>query len=341
MNSDLINFNSLYDSMQKCKKGVLWKDSTAAFWLNGLENIIKLNDEIKSGTYKPRRVHKFRITSPKPRDIISIGFRDRVYQRALNDLTVYPSASKSFIYDNMACQKHKGTDLARERLKYFLRKAYRKYGNDFYVLQCDIKGYYPNMRHDVVAKKFRKFLDELSFQRCMNVLNSQYESDVGFNPGSQMVQIAGISVLDDLDHHIKERIRIKPYERYMDDSIFLGKDIEKLRSCQKEIESELSKIGFATNPKKTKIYHISKGILFLGFIFRLTATGKIIMTVESKNVKQERKKLYRLVTLAKSGKTSKAKVYECFKCWKDHASKGNSFKLIQRMNKYFKSLWEV
>lgn len=339
MDSDLINFNSLYESMEKCKKGVLWKDSAAAFWLNGLENIIKLNDEIQNGTYRPRRVHKFRITSPKPRDIISIGFRDRVYQRALNDLAVYPSASKSFIYDNMACQKRKGTDLARERLKYFLHKMYRKYGNDFYVLQCDIKGYYPNMRHDVVAAKFRRFLDDSTHERCMAVLNSQYESDVGFNPGSQMVQIAGISVLDDLDHCIKEKLRIKYYLRYMDDFILLSGDKEWLESCKYTIEAELSKIGFELNEKKTKIYPISKGILFLGFTFRLTKTGKVLMAVGSKNVKRERKKLYRLVASAKLGKISKAKVYNCYNCWKNHASKGNSFELIQRMDKYFKSLW--
>lgn len=341
MDTDPICFNSLYDSMEKCKKGVLWKDSTAAFCLNGVENIIKLNDQIKSEKYKPRQVHKFRITSPKPREIISVGFRDRVFQRTLNDLIVYPRASKSFIYDNMACQKHKGTDLARDRLKEFLHKMYRKYGLDFYVLQCDIKGYYPNMRHDVVAAKFKKFLDDLTYERCMTVLNHQYESDVGFNPGSQMVQIAGISVLDNLDHHIKERLRIKPYVRYMDDSILLSNDVERLKSCKDNISYELSKLGFNLNEKKTKIYPISKGISFLGFTFRLTRTGKVIMSVDSRNVKQEKKKLYRLVKLAKQGKKSKAKVYECYKCWKAHASKGNSFKLIQRMDKYFKKLWEA
>ena len=31
--------------------------------------------------------------------------------------------------------------------------------------------------------------------------------------------------------------------------------------------------------------------------------------------------------------------YECFTSWKAHTSKGNSFKLINRMNAYLKSLW--
>lgn len=53
-------------------------------------------DELQSGTYKARKPVRFTITSPKPRDIASITFRDRVYQRSLNDNAVYPTMSKSF-----------------------------------------------------------------------------------------------------------------------------------------------------------------------------------------------------------------------------------------------------
>jgi hypothetical protein len=108
LEENIINFESLYGSMQKCKKGVIWKDSTASFCLNGIENIMKLHTQLRNGEYKPRKPYTFKITSPKPRDIISVGFRDRVYQRTLNDLIVYPNAVRSFIFDNMACQKGKG-----------------------------------------------------------------------------------------------------------------------------------------------------------------------------------------------------------------------------------------
>lgn len=30
--SKVINFKSLYEAMTKCRKGVLWKDSTASFF---------------------------------------------------------------------------------------------------------------------------------------------------------------------------------------------------------------------------------------------------------------------------------------------------------------------
>ena len=75
--------------------------------MNGIERTMKLSDELHSGTYKARKPVRFTITSPKPRDIASITFRDRVYQRSLNDNAVYLTMSKSFIYDNFACQKGK------------------------------------------------------------------------------------------------------------------------------------------------------------------------------------------------------------------------------------------
>lgn len=340
MEENIINFESLYGSMQKCKKGVIWKDSTASFYLNGIENIIKLQQQLQDGKYKPRQPYKFRITSPKPRDIISVGFRDRIYQRTLNDLIVYPNAVRSFIFDNMACQKGKGADCARNRLKEFLHKMYRKHGNDFYVLQCDIRGYYPNMRHEVVKEKFRSFLDDDTYRQCMAILDWQYTEETGFNPGSQMVQIAGIAVLDKLDHYIKEQLRVKCYIRYMDDFILLSQDERFLNHCKSNVRQKLKAIGFEFNIRKTKIFHISKGLLFLGFIFRLTDSGKILMRIDPANVKRERKKLFRLVKLAKQGKISKVKVYECYESWKNHASKGNSHKLIQRMDQYLKKLWE-
>ena len=118
---DVIGYDALYESMCRCQKGVIWKDSVAHFVLNSPEEITKLERELKEGTYRPRKPKMFTITSPKPREISSIPFRDRVYQRSLNDNILYPTMTRSFIYDNRACQKGKGTDRARARLKEALK----------------------------------------------------------------------------------------------------------------------------------------------------------------------------------------------------------------------------
>ena len=337
---NVIGFEALYNSMNKCKCGVIWKDSVAHYTLNAIEETLKLEEQLKTGKYKARKPVTFTVTSPKEREIVSICFRDRIYQRSLNDNAIYPTMSRSFIYDNGACQKNKGTDFARERLKCFLQKYYRKYGTEGYVLQCDISGYYPNMRHDVALAKFEKKLDSWTYERTAEVLNGQYEGKRGYNPGSQMVQIAGISVLDDLDHYIKEQLGIKFYFRYMDDFVLLHPDKEYLEYCKAKIRERLNNIGFQFNEKKTEVYPLSKGILFLGFTFKLTKEGKVIMILNPKNVKQERKKLYRLVAKAKRGEMTREKVDFCYAGWRNHAAKGNSTKLLRRMDEYYKNLWK-
>lgn len=337
---DVIGEEALYGSMLKCIKGVLWKDSVAGFYHRGLSKVRNLSEDLRNGTYKAKPPIHFRITHPKPRDIASIAFRDRVYQRSLNDNVVYPIMTNSFIYDNYACQKGKGTDAARERLKEFLRQHYRKYGRNGYVLQVDVHGYYPNMRHEVAEACFREKLPEWAYKRVKTILREQYDGDAGYDPGSQLVQIAGISVLDKLDHHIKERLRVRHYIRYMDDMLLINPDAAYLERCKEEIGRELAAIGFEFNPKKTRVYPLTEGIMFLGFRFFLTETGKVLMQIDPQNVKSERRKLRRLVALAKRGERTRERVDASYQAWRQHASKGNNWKLLQQMDKYYINLWK-
>lgn len=335
----VIGFEALYESMMRCKRNVLWKDSVAHFYLNGIEETLKLEKQLKEGTYKPRKPKKFTITHPKEREIVSIAFRDRVYQRSLNDNVLYPEMSRSFIYDNMACQKGKGTDLARNRLERFMKQAYKVHGMSVYVLQCDIRGYYPNMSHAVAEETFRGKIIDLFYQMTEKVLREQYEGDKGYNPGSQMIQIAGISVLDPLDHFIKEKLHVKWYLRYMDDFILIHPDKDYLACCKERIREFLSGLQFELHPDKTRIYPIKSGIKMLGFTHRLTSTGKVVRIIDPKNVKSERKKLRRMANLVRSGRLPKQKVDECYSTWKAHVRKGNSTQLLKRMEKYYADLW--
>ena len=336
----IIGFDALYSSMEKCKKGVMWKDSVAGYVLNSIERTMNLEQSLSNGTYNGSKPVKFRITSPKPREITSSTFRDRVYQRSLNDNIVYPIMSRSFIYDNYACQKGKGPDKARDRMKDFLHRYYRKYGCDGYVSQFDIHGYYPNMDHTMVENLFRKKLPNDIADMVVDVLRNQYDGDTGYNPGSQLIQIAGISVLDEFDHYVKEQLHAKLYIRYMDDFLIISNDKQYLINCRDKIENYLSCYSFELNPKKTRIYSLSEGIDFLGFHYKLTNTGKVLMHVNPLNIKRQRKKLRRLVAKSKRGYIPRNKVDESYASWRNHASKGNSYKLLQKMDKFYKELWE-
>lgn len=336
---DTIGFDALFRSLGKCVRGVLWKDSAASFWHRGLEKTASLCEDLANGSYRAAAPKYFRITSPKPREIASISFRDRVYQRSLNDNVVYPAMTRGFIYDNYACQKGKGTDPARERLKSFLRDFFRRYGTDGYVAQFDIHGYYPNMRHDAAEENFEAHLPGWAFEMVRSILRGQYPGDIGYNPGSQLIQIAGISLLNNLDHAIKERLHIHYYIRYMDDLILIHPDPAYLRECYAFIEQELGKLGFELNPKKSRIYPLSEGIDFLGFRYRLTETGKVLMTADPEKVKNARRKYRRLAAKVMRGEMSREQVDRSWNTWIAHVSKGNSWHLIQNLNSFYQSLW--
>lgn len=138
----------------------------------------------------------------------------------------------------------------------------------------------------------------------------------------------------DFSKSLKEAVKARGY-----DFLLMHEDLEYLEYCKVKVIEKLAEYGFEPNPKKTKVIPITEEILFLGFYYRLTETGKIIMRLNPANVKQERKKLYRLVAKAKKGESSKAKVDECFNGWKDHAAKGTSYQLLRRMEAYYKELW--
>lgn len=336
---EIIEYDALWDSYRKCKSGVGWKPTTKHFYLNDCEEILRMSCKLEAGNWVNGTPRPISITYPKKREGLSIPFKDRVYQRSINDNVLYPAATRSFIYDNIACQRGKGPDLARKRIKKMLWRFYCNYGLSGSVGQMDISGYYKNMRHDVTNRKFQKCLaDDEVHGMVVNVLDTQYTGDVGYNPGSQMVQIAGIAVPDEIDHYIKEALHIKYYIRYMDDFWLLHEDEEYLSWCMDAIERKLNEMGFNANKKKTHITSLRKGFSFLGFAYRMTETGKIIMTLNSDNVRAERRRLRRLVILVSKGKKTKRTVDEHFRCWCDNASHGNSYKLIERMKRYYRDL---
>lgn len=338
---EIYGFESLYESMMKCKKGVLWKNSVASFVLNDMERISKLAGSLQNGTYKAKKPYRFKIHHPKEREIASISFRDRVPQRSLNDNIVYPVMTRSFIYDNYACQKGKGTDKARNRLKQFLQRHYRKCGCSGWVAQFDIKGFYPNMDHAIVEGMFKQKLPQEVFVEVRRILREQYDGEKGYNPGSQLVQIAGISILDGLDHFIKEKLHAKLYLRYMDDFMIISEDKQYLERCVAEIAAYLKRLRFEINQKKTMIIPLSEGIEFLGFIYKLTGTGKVVMNLLPKNIKSQRRKMRRMAAKVRRGSMTQKQANDSFEAWKAHALKGASYKLIHRMNNYYKSLlWE-
>ena len=58
------------------------------------------------------------------REIVSTRIKDRVFQRSLCDNYLYEAMTRTFVYDNCACQIDKGTDFAMNRLNCHMQRYY-------------------------------------------------------------------------------------------------------------------------------------------------------------------------------------------------------------------------
>lgn len=341
---EVCDFDSLYEAMMICKRGIMWKDSTAGFVANGLINCLDLKDELTNGTYKISKYTIFTIYEPKERVIVSTRMRDRVFQRSLCDNYLTEAVSKSFVYDNAACQKGKGTDFARKRLKVHLLKFYRKHGRNGYVLKIDLKNFFGSTPHSVAkAAVNKRAKDEWAQERVAEIIDSfdqGEDSEIGLGLGSQVTQLIELAVLDDIEHYIKEQLKIEHHVRYNDNFILIHHDKDYLIYVKNVIEEKIKEKGLKLNRKKTQIFPLTQAIKFLGFRFKLTETGKVLMLILPKKVTHERRKLRKLVHKVKQGEMTREKADECYKSWRAHASKGNSHNLLKSMDRYYKSLWE-
>ena len=328
----------LYAAGKECCKGTDWKRSVAAFELNALERCIKLSRELNEGTYKPRPPKCFTLTRPKRRECLSVGIRDRVYQRSLCDNVVYPAMVKSLIPANCACQKGKGTDYARQRLVKMLKRWHHHHGVDGYVLQMDIRGYYPNMRHDVALNAFKRRLDAETYERVRAILAHQYAGEVGFVPGSQLVQIAGIAVLDGLDHYIKECLHVKPYVRYMDDMLCLGTR-EQLEYVRRAVSDYLEKLGMSLHTTKTRIQRIDAPIPWIGFTYTLKLSGFVLVRCKPEKMRDNRRRFKRYANAIRYGSLTVAKADEVAYTTIRHLRKNCSGRADPRkLEQYWKSI---
>lgn len=250
---------------------------------------------------------------------------------------LYEDITEHFIYDNCACQIGKGTGFALKRVKVHLLKYFREHGKEGWVMKLDVHHFFPETRHDVaknaVGKRIR---DSRARQAVYDVIDS-FDRDKGIGLGSQISQLVELAVLDDLDHFIKEKLKIKHYVRYMDDMILIHEDREYLKECWKLIEQELDSIHLKLN-KKSCIYPIRQGIKFLHWRFLISDSGKIRQKMESSRIARERRRLKALVNKEARGEIEQGTAERSWQAWDAWVSKGDSYYRRKRMIKYFQEM---
>lgn len=263
---ELTTMEKLNDAFYKASKASKWKPATQRYHAKLLLNNLELQEDLRNGTYKTEQTINFHICERgKKRYIESPTIRDRVVQKVLMEYVLLPNLRKPLIYDNYASLKGRGTTFARKRIDVLLHKYIRRHGPEGYVLQIDIKQYFPSIDHTVLKEMLHKQIHESP--EIMNlidyVVDGSSGSDKGLNLGSEAPQIFAIYYLSPVDTYVKTVRGMKYYGRYMDDIFVLSDSKEELKDLLEGIKEQLAKLKLEVNEKKTHITKLSKGFTFL------------------------------------------------------------------------------
>ncbi len=351
------DFGNLYTAFLKARRGKRDKPSVAKFEANLLEALSLLSELLKTKRYRMSEYFVFRVYEPKERIVMTNAFKDKVVQHSLCDNVLEPAFTGSFIRDNYASQRGRGTHDGLYRLEGFMRSYYfsrkaraeeesREEGlprlspaeyADGWVLKCDISKYFYSIRHEPLKKMVRRYIKDPDVLWLIDLIIDS-TPDPGIPIGNQTSQWFAVMYLSGLDHFIKEKLGIKYYGRYMDDFFLIHEDKAYLQYCWKEIEKYVAGLGLSLN-NKTNIFPLRNGIDFLGFHTYLTETGKVVRKVRRSSKGNEQKKLKKQRALLDRGKITLKQVEQSYGSWRSHAEKGNCYHLIREMDELVLNLF--
>ena len=362
--------NNLYKAYKASIKGSKWKETTQKFMINFLRYLIAIQDDLLNRTLQNGPAEEFSLSERgRVRPITSICIRDRIVRHVLCDEIFLPEVRKHIIYDNGASIKGRGISHQRDRFEVHLRRYYKMYGNEGWILFGDFSKFYDNIIHEIAKRELLKLFDDDEFidwlltlifdgfkidvsymsdeeyASCMedtfnkldyrnvpkNLLTGEKWMYKSVNIGDQLSQIIGIYYPYRIDNYVKYVRQQKFYGRYMDDFFLIHEDKAYLQYCKKEIEKYVAGLGLSLN-NKTNIFPLRNGIDFLGFHTYITDTGKVIRKVRRSSKSNEQKKLKKQRYLLDSGKITLKQVEQSYGSWRSHAEKGNCYHLIREMD---------
>lgn len=327
----------------------------------------------------------------KPRDIRACHIYDRLLQNSLCENSLIPDLIPKFIHDNSATLKGRGIDFAIKRTKILLQRAYREYKNDknFYCLRFDISKYFDNINHDSCKKLLKKYIkDENALLLTCDIIdsfcyirtrdteinntkqyyvssNNNYKQvseitnkkkyfervENGLGLGSQVSQLLALLALNEIDHLVKDDLKFKYYQRYMDDMFVLHNNKQVLEELLIKVQNKLSECGLELNPKKTIIAKIEtkpynakylnkhNPLKFLKWNFFITTKGKVIMIPFKEKLYKQRRRLQKLHKKWINGGMSSQEVLDSYRSWRSHLEKGNTYYVLRDMDKFFNNLF--
>ena len=259
---EVIDYGNLLAAAHRARRGKRDRVDVARFVFDLEPNLLKLQEELRSGTYEMRPYRAFVIREPKRRQICAAQFRDRVVHHAVCAV-LDPIFEACLIDDTYACRRGKGTHAAVRRLQEFSRRMP-------YVLMCDVRGYFETVDQDVLKVLCRRKLKDKSL---LSLLDRIIEHPLPGGKRGKGVPIGNLTsqyfanlYLGELDHYVKDRLRLPGYIRYMDDIAVFADDKPRLHLAIAAIRDFLYEtLRLELRDERTLLSPVAQGVPFLGF----------------------------------------------------------------------------
>jgi retron-type reverse transcriptase len=331
----VIDFTNLFEAWQKAAKGKRGCPSAAGFEMNLADELIRLQRELTNQTWQPGEYYSFYIRDPKKRLVSAAPFRDRVVHHALHNITeaIYDN---TFIGDSYANRKGKGTHAAIDKAQALMRRYP-------YVLQCDLRQFFPSIDHSVMESLlYRKIIDE----KIRWLMHQIVKSGEGIHDGEyQMVYFPGDDLfavnrprglpignltsqfwanvyLNELDQFVKRELGCKGYVRYVDDFLLFADSKQQLWQWKTAVREYLFGLRLAMHEKSSTVYPVTSGIPFLGF--RLYTDHRRLKRKNGVNFQRRLQRYYREYA---RGELSREDLNQRIQGWVAHVKRADTWGL--------------
>lgn len=267
-------------------------------------NIISILNVLKYKKYEHSHYNVFLVHEPKYRIIMSEIMSDKVVNHLVSHYVLDPGITPHLIPQNVATRKGMGTKEGIRYVKKYINKLKLNYDKVYvlkcdikkYFYSIDhelilqkisrfitdpdvynlIKNIIESTDNKYVNESIKKVINkEIKRIEGLNILDKEnkiaelksiplYEKGKGLPIGNMTSQLLAIYFLNDLDHYIKENLKIKHYIRYMDDLVLFHSNKLYLKECLKKIIIFLNNYDLELN-NKTVI--TKNNLCFLGYHF--------------------------------------------------------------------------
>ncbi|MCK6512427.1 hypothetical protein L6R29_21055 [Myxococcota bacterium] len=211
-------FETLWKATERAAKGKRQRKDVQAFLWDREAEILRLQEELRSGGYEPGRLRHFWVCDPKARRISAAGFRDRVVHHALCGV-LEPHLEAYATRDSYACRKGKGSLRALEAAQTYARRYP-------YVLKLDIERFFESIDHGVLqAALERKFGERALHRLFAKILGVPLEGSregKGLPIGNLTSQHFANFYLGRLDHAAKESVHGRHLVLWCGESSVMG-----------------------------------------------------------------------------------------------------------------------